>query len=364
MKVLYDHQMFSIQKFGGITKYFTELMKNFPVEHDYTLGVLLSNNQHLKDNFKKFRKIYIPIPQKKSRIRGQLMGKTYKLNKLYSEWLISKSKYDLFHPTYYDDYFLKHIADKPYIVTVHDLTEFKYPDHFKNSFAARMTEIISRSKRLIAISENTKNDLIRILKVDPDNIDVVYHGYEKRNPKKMPNPFGRYILYVGARAGYKNFSTFLKAYKKLTDKDDELKLICVGTPFSRNELEKLDKEGLLQKILCMGVNETLLHNLYSHALAFIYPSLYEGFGMPILEAFANDCPVCLSNTSCFPEIAGEAGIYFDPMDWDEMSYAIQKVIYNEDFKKRTIIKAKERLKIFSWEKCVMETTQSYLKAIS
>src|SRR5690242_15810142 len=113
----------------------------------------------------------------------------------------------------------------------------------------------------------------------------------------------------------------------------------------------------------MGVPENELNNLYFHALAFIYPTLYEGFGMPILEAFANDCPVCLSNTSSLPEVAGEAGIYFDPTDSCSISSSIEKAIYDPEFSNKMIKKGNERLKHFSWKKCAEKTIQTYERAL-
>jgi glycosyltransferase involved in cell wall biosynthesis len=364
MKILYDHQMFSRQKYGGITKYFCELMKNLPKEHQYELSLLFSNNQHLKDDFSLFKKINFPIPQKESRISGRLKSSLYKINNLYSRHLISSNKYDLLHPTYFDPYFLN-VGRKPYIVTVHDLIVFKFKEvNRKEEQMAEMAEIIRNSRRIIAISENTKADLINILKVDDEKIDVVYHGFNKFNFKNNVNQHGRYILYVGGRAGYKNFKNLAKAFQFLLLNDKDLKLICVGPPFSKKELEELEDLKILKNIMAMGVNEIKLNQLYSHALAFIYPTQYEGFGMSILEAFANDCPVCLSNTSCLPEVAGEAGTYFDSTNPDSIAEAIKKTIYDVAFSKKMKDAGRIRLENFSWKKCARQTVQSYERALS
>lgn len=356
--------MFSLQKYGGITKYFCELMKNYREGNSYILGLLCSNNQHLKDDFSLFKKMYFPIPEKESRIRGHLKSKLYKVNNLYSRHLISSNKYDLLHPTYFDPYFLN-VSTKPYIITVHDLIVFKFKEvNRKEEQMANMREIIDKSRRIIAISENTKADLINILKVEADKIDVVYHGFNQFNFRNNSNPYGRYILYVGGRAGYKNFKNLAKAFQLLSINDKDLKLICVGAPFSKKELEELKDLKILQHTMAMGVNEMKLNQLYSHALAFIYPTQYEGFGMSILEAFANNCPVCLSNTSCLPEIAGEAGIYFDPTNSDSITDAIKKTIYDAAFSKKMREAGKKRLKNFSWQKCAKQTIQSYESALS
>jgi len=312
MKILYDHQMFLKQKYGGITKYFCELIKNLPSEHQYKLSVLFSDNQHLKDEKKVFRKLYIPIPKKESRIRGHLKKNASELNKLYSQYHISSNKYDLFHPTYYDTYFINKLK-KPFVVTVHDLIEFKFKEQYKSdSLIPQMQKIIKNAQRVIAISENTKKDLIDILQIKEEKIDVIYHGFNKPSLNDRNNKFGRYILYVGYRGGYKNFSRLATVFSRLIHKDKDLKLICVGQPFTKEELAEVKDLKILDKIIVIGANESELNTLYSHALVFVYPTLYEGFGMSILEAFANDCPVCLGNTSSLPEVAGNAAVYFDP----------------------------------------------------
>jgi glycosyltransferase involved in cell wall biosynthesis len=270
----------------------------------------------------------------------------------------------LFHPTYYDSYFFKKL-NKPFIVTVHDLIEFKFKEQYKNnSLAPEMETIIRKANRIIAISENTKKDLIEILKIPSEKIDVIYHGYNKSLFVEKPNKFGRYILFVGYRQGYKNFSALAKAFSNIILKDGDLKLICVGQPFNKEELNLLKKLKILENTIAFGVTENKLNELYSNALVFVYPTLYEGFGMPILEAFANNCPVCLSNTSSLPEIAANAAEYFDPKDIESISNAICKTIYDSDFSKQLVSKGRIRLNNFSWTKCSLETMNSYERAIS
>jgi glycosyltransferase involved in cell wall biosynthesis len=121
--------------------------------------------------------------------------------------------------------------------------------------------------------------------------------------------------------------------------------------------------NVLDSSMAVHVDEPALNNLYSHAMAFVYPSLYEGFGMPILEAFANDCPVCLSHSSWFPEIAGDAGAYFDPNRPDSILAAMEKVIYNKDFALNLVKAGRARLTNFSWKKAAEETGLSYQRAI-
>lgn len=354
--------MFLVQKYGGITKYFCELIKNLPPEYEPKLSVLFSDNQHLKDDYKFFKKIHIPIPHKDFKGKGFLRRNLYNLNTFNSNRIISLNNYDLFHPTYYDSYFFRNLK-KPYIVTVHDLIEFKFKELFVHSRIPQMERIIKNANRIISISENTKKDLIDILNINPEKIDVIYHGFNRPVIKKNLNSLGRYILFVGYRGGYKNFSTLAKAFSILSVRDMGLKLICVGQPFLKEEMDELKELKIAEKTIAIGVNETKLNELYSNALAFVYPTLYEGFGMSILEAFANNCPVCLSNTSSLPEIAADAGVYFDPYNQESILEAIERTIYDNDFSKKVVEAGKIRLRKFSWKECAEQTGQAYQKAL-
>lgn len=356
--------MFSLQKYGGITKYFCKLIKNLPTGDTYFLSLLFSNNQHLKDDFSFFKKIYLPISTKPTRIGGRLRRTNYDLNGWYSQKIMRSTDYDILHPTFFNPYFIN-FNKKPYIITVHDLIVYKYKELCKDkTIRDNMAECIKNARRIISISQKTKDDLIEILNIHPDKIDVVHHGFNKPLKTTRENPHGRYILYVAARLGYKNFITLARAFRQLLAYDQDLKLICAGHPFTDQEINELTKMQIIKNTIAMGVDEKNLNQLYAHALAFVYPSKYEGFGMPVLEAFANECPVCLSNSGSLPEVAGDAGIYFNPDDPDSLLEAIKKTIYDPVFSKKMVQAGNERLNNFSWGKCAEQTTQSYEKALS
>lgn len=367
MKILYDHQAFSIQRYGGLSRYFCELMKNLPSEHQFELSLLSTENYYIQESKNIFNKINL-LPSKNFKGRGTISAKLNSLNKYYSRHSVTTNDFDLFHPTFYDDYFLNKLK-KPFVITVHDLIHIKFKDTYNidDEIGFQMRRLINNANRIISISENTKNDLVEILNINPDKIDVIYHGYYKKNKdlygKVINNIFDKYILFVGARGQYKNFKTFAEAISKLLKTEKNLKLVCVGGPFNYEENLLLSKLGIANQTKALYVNEDTLNDLYSNALLFVYPSLYEGFGMPILEAFANNCPVCLSNTSCFPEIAGNAGAYFDPHDQESVLFAVKNVIYNNSYAEELVSAGQERLKSFSWEKAAEETISSYYKAI-
>jgi glycosyltransferase involved in cell wall biosynthesis len=361
VKILYDHQIFSLQKYGGITRYFCELILNLPDEHHYILSLVFSDNHYLKENSSSFKKLDI-LPDKVFKGKPFIKRNIYSINKLYSQYCLSTKDFDLFHPTYYNRYFLK-LLKKPYVLTIHDLIVFKHRNasEIPDFMMSQMKDVIKNANRLIAISENTKKDLIEILNVNPDKIDVIYHGYSGNVSNNKTENNDRYILYVGRRGEYKNFRTFVQAISPLLKREKDLQLICAGDPFEPEEMMFLAKLGISNQTLALTIGDDKLNKLYSNALVFVFPSLYEGFGLPILEAFANSCPVCLSNTSCFPEIAGIAGAYFDPYDYESILSAIEKVIYDNDYAKSLIREGHNRLKKYSWTKTVEETLETYKK---
>lgn len=364
MRILYDYQMFSIQKFGGVTRYFTELIKNLPKDKSsFSLSILHTENQHLISDRIFFKKQSF-LPNKNFQGKYFLEEKLKMLNRAYSVRQIKKGHYDVFHPTYYDDYYLSYIK-KPFIITVHDLIYFKFKDSFPGSDLQRqkMQTVIEKADRIIAISENTKKDIVEYLEVDPKKIDVIYHGFSPIKHDRDLKAKGDYILFVGRRALYKNFTFFINAIHGILKKDNTLKLICVGPSFTFEENSLLESLGIKNQTIAISVNDKKLNELYSNAKVFVFPSLYEGFGIPILEAFSNNCPVSLSNSSCFPEIAGDAASYFDPYNKESLIKSINRIIYDSDYAAELVQKGRERLNDFSWEKTAMETLESYKKTI-
>jgi len=220
--------------------------------------------------------------------------------------------------------------------------------------------LIHKADKIIAISENTKADIISYYSVPVEKITVIYHGFKKpEDHSEIKNIYGNYILYVGKRVEYKNFFRFLLAVTQVMQEDRNLKLVCAGYPFNKNELKYIDNLQISDRVILVSANEQQLNSLYKNAIVFVYPSLYEGFGMPILEAFANNCPICISNTSCFPEIALDAALYFDPYDVNSIYAAVKNVLYNTQLGKDLIKAGQIRLLDFSWDKTVGRTMSVY-----
>lgn len=359
--ILYDNQIFDIQRFGGISRYFCEILRRLNMKKD--IAVRYSVNYYLTTY--RLGKHRIPLPRF---IFKHYRKQCQNQNKELSKNLLQQSNKYLFHPTYYDPYFLKYIGSNPYVITVHDMIHERFPSYFSDAseIIAHKKEVITHAKRIIAISQNTKEDIIQLLHISPEKIDVIYHSTSMRpftgkQHLTLPDSF---LLFVGDRTPYKNFNRLAKAFSELSTKDENLFLVCTGMPFKQSEKELLDKLNISNKVIHIKATDRTLAELYSRAKLFVFPSLYEGFGIPILEAYACYCPVALSNTSCFPEIAGDAGIYFDPYSETSILESIKEVIYDDRKRTESIMRGRERLKLYSWEKATALTQKTYLKALN
>ena len=272
----------------------------------------------------------------------------------------------MFHPSFYTKYFLKYLERTPFVLTVHDMIPELFPQYFpRNDYQIEMKKLlIPQAAHIVAVSERTKQDIIDLMKVPADKITVVYHGTDESAyiPRtKMPFP---YILYVGDRNLYKNFGLFFRECVPVLLAHQELRVVCTGMPFSPEEQYMFRICGMSNRFVHRWVlTDQILLDLYHNALVFVYPSAYEGFGIPILEAYKAGCPVMLNRASCFPEIAGDAAIYFH-MDERGSDFAekFEELCRLTDTERTALInRQKERLKRFSWQHAAAQLAQVYQK---
>lgn len=353
MKVLYDCQIFNSQKIGGISRYFAELAGAMPDDIDPDFAVWRSRSIYLRP----LGIATMPdVPFKR-----QIM-KT--VNYAYSRRSIRRNRYDVFHPTYYNPYYIP-LVKRPTVVTVHDMIHERFPENFSSddttAQAKRLT--VEHADRVIAISESTRRDIVEFYDIDPAKISVIYHGRNildetSANIKGLPE---HYILFVGGRPGYKNFERLVKAFAEVRRVHHGMKLICTGAPFKKYELEMIAAAGLRpgDDVRHIFVTDPQLRSLYAGALCFVFPSLYEGFGFPVLEAFDSGCPTMLSNRSSLPEIGGDGALYFDPYDIGDMRDRILECIENTALRDELITRGLARAAHFSWENTARQTAEIY-----
>ena len=211
--------------------------------------------------------------------------------------------------------------------------------------------------------------MLRIYDIPESNISVAYLGYHSLPDVKstyidnqtLNNSEKPFLLFVGQRGGYKNFLRFLKSFsisKKLV-KDFDI-IAFGGGKFSVDERRYISELGLKEKqVKNIQGGDNMLSVLYSKAMLFVYPSLYEGFGLPPLEAMDHSCPVICSNTSSIPEVVGKAALKFSPSNVEDISHAMEKVLYNSSIRADLILAGLEQTKSFSWEKCAADTLEIY-----
>ena len=353
MKVLFDHQLFSYQRYGGASKYFCELLYHLPRDI-WETTTLFSNNEYVRE-LKLFKNMRIPCSF--FRGQGRLMNE---LNKPYSFYkLLQRDRYDIFHQTHFETYCLPAIGNKPMVTTFHDVNFSTF--NYNEALVRLQKKSLERADKIVSVSLNTKNDLMSYFNIEERKIEVIYHGIELRNRSYSSERHTErsYILYVGTRNENKNFSRIIQAFALLNKKYPELGLICTSLDFNSEELSFFHRFGIDNAVMHVAADEELMHRLYRDAELFVFPSLYEGFGLPILEAMAAHCPIVLSNASCFPEIAKDAGAYFDPYDIDSIFGMMDKIITDSMYREELIKKGNARIKDFSWKTCAQKHLELY-----
>ena len=382
MKVLYDSQAFDMQTHGGVSRCFAELYAHRPAFVDASIFIKETNNVYLKDlGFPEAGEVYKHfLCAKDTKLKHFLFKLTYNLKYGdFSRWdkqplinrneakpVIKNGDYDIFHPTFYDDYFLRLIGKKPFVITVHDMiSEIFSMDH---SQAKQKLAVIPKAAHIIAVSEQTKKDLVRIMNVPEEKVSVVYHGADEEPyiPSSTASFAEEYILYVGSRYVYKNFTAFCKSCVGILKRHPQLKIVCTGVPFSPEEIQLFESLGIKDRMVHRFVQTRQeLFDLYHYAITFVYPSKYEGFGIPILEAYKADCPVMLNRASCFPEIAGDAAVFFDlnseKSDFEEQFETLYRLTGDE--RGELIQRQRERMKLYSWSKSAAQLADVYKEVL-
>ena len=366
MKILYDHQIFVEQQFGGISRYFRELMKmdaeKMEVEQ-IDPALFLSQKRVPRNGIAARglrlvkRKIGIPhrppAPPPLPAAAAHMLG---------------NGDYDVFHPTYFNPYFLQ-LTSKPFVLTVFDMIHELYAEYFLDDPVSRDKFLLcQKASQIIAISENTKKDLLSIFGLPGHKVHVIplastFDAVVPQQPAALDG-IENYILFVGTREYYKNFYTPLTALAGLLRADPALNMVCTGYPFLHTEIDFFKGLGIHRQMhhaYLQGDGE--LSWAYRHAALFIFPSLYEGFGFPLLEAFASSCPVICSTGGSLPEVAGDAALYFEPRNFAQIEHAARSVLYDTVLRADLVRKGHERFRRYSWQACRKQTLGVYEKAM-
>lgn len=366
LHLLIDDEIFIYQRFGGVSRIFAELLKRLKTESGLQIHFrsTYSENEYLQAVFPS---VYPPFLKNYSfPLKGKIMrGLLMLINHSHIKKQLQSGKVDVFHPSFYEDYYIPELkrSGVKLVFTVHDLIHEKFPASDSDKrMAQKKAANIGCASKIIVVSEHTKKDLLEFYPaVNPEIITVNYlsHSLPLRSEPISFLP-QKYILFVGERAGYKNFNQLLRVFAKLVSQEPDLSLFCAGSrPFSAKEQQLMKELNIESRVTQKALSEFQLKFAYENALFFVFPSLYEGFGIPVLEAFASNTPVLISNKSSLPEVAGEAALVFNPEDehdfFEKMKFLVNDLDLRENLKRL----GSKRVESFSWEKHYSKTLGVY-----
>jgi glycosyltransferase involved in cell wall biosynthesis len=242
------------------------------------------------------------------------------------------------------------------LVSIMDISYFLHPEWFSRSFSLYynflIPRILKKAKKIVTISNSSKADIIKYLHVDKNRINVVYPAvsdlFFNITTFKHSNIYGDYLLFVSSRDPRKNFTGLIRAFQKCNFKD--IKLVIVGDSnslFADSDYHAFIKSNNV--IFTVYITDSDLISLYKNAMGFVYPSFFEGFGIPPLEAMACSCPTIVSNVTSLPEVCGNASIYIDPYNIDSIANGLLSLVNDKNLRQELVKRGHERLRMFNWE---------------
>lgn len=364
MRILYDYQIFSLQRWGGISRYFceliTHLLKTEGISVDLFMGwhingYGLDEVSSLCENFFGRRRPIVPRTTRVALVVNEALFRHFS----------NAFKSDIVHHTYYF-----HPSRRPAgqrVITIHDMIPERFPEHFRadSRLLACKRRAANNSDGIICVSKTTQRDLVDIYGIPPERTTVIYHASSLRDvgvtTKTVPFP---YLLYVGQRSGYKNFNSLVYAFAADKDVRDTCKVICFGGgAFSRSERTLMSRLGVSERFVQCGGSDPTLVSLYRNAIALVYPSEYEGFGLPLVEAMQFECPIVCSNAGSIPEVVGDAGLLFSPGDREQLALSLRAIIGDGDLRNRLAQRARIRTGLFSWSESARKTMDYYASLV-
>jgi glycosyltransferase involved in cell wall biosynthesis len=364
MRILYDHQVFSLQNAGGASRYYYELMRSLAdiaeVHTELWLGIndeafsfRQSSEEHASiAGYGKFLN-----PGKCRYIANELLGNTM---------ASFAGKLDIYHPTLYRCMPL--VRTRRVVATHHDCAHERFPNLFPSAkrIIRAKRRLYAKADAIICVSESSRQDLLQFYDVNRAKTRVIHHGLQclPRSAAAAINLRAQvpeeYLLFVGSRAEYKNFNHLLLAFRA-TGLHKSMSLLAVGggplTPVEVALARKLEVSSSL--IVFPRLGDSLLAEAYAAAKLFVYPSQCEGFGFPPLEAMAAGCPALVSNTSCLPEICQDAPFYFDPQAEGSLERTLLEAVNEEPARRRAQECGLRVAAQYSWQKCADQTLALY-----
>lgn len=326
--------------------------------------------------------VYEPKNNRFHKVKVDIPWYSFREQRVFPKILL-KYRLDIVHFTHFN---VPAFYGKPFVVTIHDLILFHFPTfratmRSKIFYAVKylayrfvLRQAISRSRHIITVSKYTREDILRNFRVDPKKITVTYQAASivsetKKNISESKTILsrygilGKYFLYVGNAYPHKNLERLLVALSLVGEKSVQLVLVGKEDFFFRRIRNFSEQKGIRNIIFTGDVSDRELAYLYRGSVAYVFPSLYEGFGLPPLEAMAQGVPVLSSLKAALPEILGDAAEYFNPEDCEDIARAMREILQNKTFRENLVEKGYKRVRQFSWVRLAKDTQNIYTQAL-
>jgi glycosyltransferase involved in cell wall biosynthesis len=365
VRIAVDHQVTSLQDAGGMSRYHYELARHLRDREGILIDLLLGGESSVLP-LAELEGEGVRVQSWKSRLGPGYPR--YAMNALWTSAVAPlRGRYDIYHATY--QRWEPAIRHRALVATHHDATQERFPQLFPNAAAirARKRRLYQQADLVICVSESARQDLVEIYGMDEARTRLVHHGVtpvaegaaEPGEGKEQP-----YVLYVGSRSAYKNFLALARAFAA-TEAARDMRLVVAGCgAWSDAERAAIAEHGLERRIVLLPrVEEARLGALYRGAALFVYPSLYEGFGLPPLEAMSAGCPVLVSRTSSLPEICGEAAHYFDPAIEGALEQELGRLLGVGGLLRAKVDVGRAWIGRYTWEAAAQGTLAVYREAL-
>lgn len=361
MRVAFDEQIFAIQAYGGISRMFAELAAAFVDEPD--LGVEL-----LPLNAPIINRYVLDTERVRTRLAVRDAGHEYRSLGRYFMRIQPRRNLDVVHNTFYLPHGLAGYPGARRIVTIHDMIPELVPRTRRRlDFLTLKKRYVARADHVICVSEATRRDLVRVFPDIAAPISVIHHGVDRRfttGAPRIPALHERYVLFVGNRGQYKDADVLFRAFSTLPERHRDVRLLCVGGGgFSPAEIKVLASLGILDRTTQADLSDTDMVSAYNHADIFVFPSRFEGFGMPALEAMACGTATVLTDATSLPEVGGDAAEYFPTGDYHALATTLDALLsddtYRSDLAARGIVRARD----FTWHRSAQQHAEAYRDAL-
>lgn len=352
--IIFGPEIWPLQENGGVSRYCFELISHLD-ELGLKIKVLMSPNNNVYSR-KINPKLVVNLVDQSNK------GLKSKISEIMTEY-----ESGIYHATYFNSNFMKiaKTLNLKTFVTVHDLIGDIFPTKIKwFQRRNREQEITTKlSDYVIAVSENTKKDTVHYYNIDSEKIHVIHLGVSEMKSSNNEDPGLRspFVIHVGKRDDYKNFTFTINAISHC-EKLSQLNVVAFGGGnFTIDEMKQIESLGIASRVQHINGDDSILAMLYKSATALVYPSLYEGFGIPPLEAMRFNCPVIVSNRASLPEVCGKEVCYIDPTSEKSLQNALLKILSSENGYSREL--AFQHSMTFSWKKTAKDTHSLYKRVL-